>query len=558
MSSYRSPLIASFAGQLHRSPRRLRLRHLLGIEFLLSVLDTEKSYPFDFVCHAVTGFRPRDASEHLIDGGMLREDAIVLAEQISADAELTAQTWPEPVFAVPDLARRFDVSTKTIFRWHRRGLVGWRFRFPDGRMRLAFPERCVRRFVGQNADLVARGSSFSQLTQAERERVLMRARELVQAGERTVNAVARSVAAETGRAVETIRLLLRQYDEAHPKAGLFNRSTLQVDPDDQRLPVWEAYLDGATIAALAARFARSEAWVYRTITQMRARELRTRKLEFVASAEFDGADADRLILADPVLRHPHADAAGPVRVPADLPPYLRQLFSIPLLSPRGEYALFRKMNYLKFKADRLRQAVDPEAVAAADLDEIEELLSEAGRVKNQITQANLRLVVSIAKRHLAPGRDFFEIVSDGNVSLMRAVDKFDYARGFKFSTYASWAIIKNFARSVPEQRHHHDRYQTGREELIESVAGPELGEHEEDFLSALRSTLDRMLATLDEREQSILRKRFGLDRGDGPLTLDQVGQRFGVSKERVRQLEVRAMARLRSDFHEDVRKLLGA
>ena len=85
------------------------------------------------------------------------------------------------------------------------------------------------------------------------------------------------------------------------------------------------------------------------------------------------------------------------------------------------------------------------------MDEIERLYDQAVTVKNQIVRANLRLVVSIAKRHVGPTDNFFELVSDGNMSLIRAAEKFDYARGNKFSTYASWAIMKNFARTIPDE-----------------------------------------------------------------------------------------------------------
>jgi RNA polymerase primary sigma factor len=563
MQSYRCRALANLAAQLRRGPNRLRLRQLLNIEFLLSVIEPEKSYPYDFVCHALTGFRPRSGAESngdtpLLDGDTLIEDLVQLAEELSLDANIPPAALSEDVYSVAELARRFDVSTKTIFRWHRRGLTGWRLRCADRRVRLAFPDRCVRRFVARNASLVARGSAFSQLTPQEREGIIARAQELAAGGERTVNAVARLVAGETGRAVETVRLILKQYDEAHPRSGIFNRSQLEVDADDQRLAVWEAYVDGTSVEALAERFGRPAAWIYATITQMRARELRVRKIEFVDSGEFRSPDADREILEHPALRHPFTAIEPDRRIPADLPPYLRQLFLMPLLTPQGETALFRKMNYLKFKADQARRQIDPETVTATALDQIEELLIEAGRVKNQIVQANLRLVVSIAKRHVAPGQDFFEVVSDGNVSLMRAVDRFDFTRGFKFSTYCSWAIIKNYARTLPEQRLHHDHYQTGRDELLLSFAGPSADEHEDDYLPAVRATLERMLAALDEREQVILRQRYALDGGGEPCTLDQIGQRLGVSKERIRQLEARALAKLRQDFTPQAAHLLGS
>lgn len=551
MYSYRLPAIAGLAGQLKRGPRRLRLRQLMGIEFLLSVVEVGKSYPFEFVRHGLTGYRSsRNGREDEVLGGeALRIDLVNLAEDLSADADIATANWPEPTHTVAQLAERFDVSTKTIFRWHRRGMVGWRMRFADHRVRLAFPERCVRRFVAANLDLVSRGSAFSQLSADEREAIIRQARELVTTdGDTTINALARQLAGVSGRAVETIRLILKEYDDAHPNAGICNRNRMAVAIDDDRLKVWEAHCDGASVQALAERFGKSVAWVYRAITQMRAAELKSRAVEFVPSDEFLAANADEIVHKDPHLLSPTVANEGVTRVPRDLPPYLQQLFRTPLLTAEGERALFRKMNYLRFCAERKRQEIEVETATAKALDEVEALLDAAVEVKNQITRANLRLVVSIAKKHISPQNDFFELVSDGNVSLMRAVEKFDYSRGFKFSTYASWAIMKNFARSIPDQHVRRERFQTGRDELLEHFAGPSLEEREDDRLPALRRRIDGMLDALDEREQTILRARYGLEGEGEPQTLEQIGRRFGVSKERIRQLEARAMDKLRTDF----------
>lgn len=562
MYEYQSPDIAGLAAQLKRGPRRLAIRQLHAIDFLLSVIERGKSYPFDFLLHAITGYHttPQDeayaADSRLLSESDLRDDLVTLAEDLSGVADLEIGCCDEAVFTVAEVSARFEVSTKTVFRWRRRGLVGWRLRFADRRVRLAFPEHCIRRFVAANADLVNRGASFSQLTATERAWIVERARKLVDAGERTVNSVAKVVAGEIDRAVETIRLILKSYDEAHPRSGVFNRSSLKVDIDDERLKIWEAYVDGASIETLGKRFGRSAKSVYATLTEMRARELKTRQIEFVPSDEFPLADADELILNDPAAAAPYNGPTPTKRIPAGLPPYLQQLFRLRLLTREGEAALFRKYNYLKFKADRLRQGVDAESATPAELDEVEDLLERADRLKSEITQANLRLVISIAKRHATPARDFFEIVSDGNISLMRAVEKFDYSRGFKFSTYASWAIIKNFARTVPEHRHQYDRYQTGREEMLECVSAPTREEHESDYLPMVRFTLDRMFEVLDDRERGILRQRFGIDEHREPKTLEQIGKHFGVSKERIRQLEARAMDKLREEFAGDVQGLL--
>ncbi len=559
MSDYRRAEMAALAAQLKRGPRRLRLRQLAGIDFALTVIDPDRSYPLDFVTHLLTGYRSRGTDpgcERLLDGGELVGDLITLAEDLSADSQMRPEAWPGVLYGIRDLARRFNVSTKTIFRWHRRGLLGWRLRCEDGRLRLFFPEHAVRKFVAAHSELVYRGRSFSQLSEAERERIVARAAELVEAGCETVNAVARALSRETGRAVETIRLILRQYDEQRPGCGLFNRSRLRIAADDDRLRIWEAHQDGASVETLARRFNRPVRVIYAILTEMRARELASRRIEYVPSEEFEQPEAECRILQDPALAHPTAEQGRVARIPPDLPPYLRRLFELPLLTPAGEVALFRKMNYLKWKADRLRRQLEPERATASQLDEIERLLEQAAQVRNQIVQANLRLVVSVAKRHVRAGVDFWELVSDGNMSLMRAVDRFDYTRGFKFSTYATWALVRNYARARAERAQRRDRYQTGRDELLADLARVGPGEPEDDSRRALRRKLDEMFATLDEREAAILRRRFGLDARGQCETLDQIGREMGISKERVRQIAARAMNRLRDTFAGQIEQLL--
>jgi RNA polymerase primary sigma factor len=200
----------------------------------------------------------------------------------------------------------------------------------------------------------------------------------------------------------------------------------------------------------------------------------------------------------------------------------------------------------------LRERLDPGAAKVTAMDEIERLQREALAVKNQIIRANLRLVVSIAKRHVSAAHNFDELVSDGNMSLIRAVEKFDFSRGFKFSTYASWAIMKNFARSIPEEHHQRDRFVTGHEEVFESAADRRSNETAyESQVKQMRSAIARILDKLDERERSIIVARFGLDEGGEPHTLEQVGNELGVTKERVRQLEMRAMGKLRQAADEE-------
>ena len=251
---------------------------------------------------------------------------------------------------------------------------------------------------------------------------------------------------------------------------------------------------------------------------------------------------------------PLPDDAEPVkkaRLPSGLPPYLASLYEVPLLGRNQEAHLFRKMNYLKYKAAQLREKLDPSQPRASLMDEIERLYEEAVAAKNQIVRANLRLVVSIAKRHVGPAENFFELVSDGNMSLMRAVDKFDYARGFKFSTYASWAIMKNFARTIPDEHRYRDRFRTCNAEMFTSSEDERTDQFEQESSQSQRQwQVAKILGKLDEREQKIIISRFGLQ-GQEPLTLKEVGAALGVTKERIRQLEARTLSKLRKAVEDE-------
>lgn len=265
--------------------------------------------------------------------------------------------------------------------------------------------------------------------------------------------------------------------------------------------------------------------------------------ECLHNTEFEAPDAKRFILDVPEVEP--TKAATP-RIPKDLPPYLRSLYMTPLLSRELERDLFRRYNFSKYLLAKLLGSIDADRATDKDFEKVQDLKRKVDEYRHRITRANLRLVVSIAKRHVGRAANFFEVVSDGNMSLILAIEKFDYSRGTKFSTYATWAIMKNYARLIPEGHNRNARFVTGQDLALELATDSRVPQAWESDRRDVRDLIEAGLIELSEREREILRGRFGLgDENEQPVTLERLGRRFGMTKERVRQIERRAIARLR-------------
>ena len=543
-TTYHHPALKQLKEQQARfAPRERRLEQIDRAEGLLGEIDESKRYPWEYLVFRITGFRPEGAPALVLDGGDVRHDLRLFVEDLSGTVGQKADQATEPVLTVDAVSRRFNVSTRTVTRWRRQGLVARRF-IIDGRKQVGFLQSSVQRFVDDHRAQVERGSRFRQLNDEERDEIVRRARRMATfGGQGRLTEIARRIARKMGRSPETVRMTLKTYDRENPDRAIFPASSGPLD-EAAKGQIYKLHRRGVSAEVLAERFGRTRSSVYRVINEMRALRLREIKLEFMTNPMFELPAAEAEILA--ALPEP-ADGRAPRRskAPKGLPPYLASLYEVALLSREQEAHLFRKMNYLKFKANRIRASIDPARAKTTDLDEIERLQEEALAVKNQVIRSNLRLVVSIAKRHVGPSNNFFELVSDGNMSLIRAVEKFDYSRGNKFSTYASWAIMKNFARTIPEENYRRDRFVTGHEEMFETAADNRADEHEyESALKRMQEAVKGMLGRLDERERRIIISRYGLG-GASEQTLEQLGRELGITKERVRQIEARAQDKLR-------------
>lgn len=546
-TDYLNPIIRQLRDQQVRfAPREKKIEQVNRAEKLLAELDAGRTYTYEYLCYRITDYRPESFPNLKLSGQDAGHDLRLFVEDLSDAADMPAASAGERVMTVEELSRMFKVSTKTISRWRQQGLVSRRFVF-DGRKRVGFLKSSVEQFVAKNEDRVRRGARFSQLTAEERGEIVERARRLAHSGGSLAD-VTRRVAKRMGRSVETIRYTLKQFDREHPSLAIFPDHTGPLTEDDKK-QIYQQYRRQVPVDTLAERHRRTKTSVYRVINEMRARRIMELPLDFIPNPQFARSGVDRAIMAEMPV---NPLAAKKTRLPAGLPPYLASLYEVPLLTREQEGHLFRKFNFLKYRAAKLRNQLDPARAKSSLMDEIETLYDGAVALKNQIVRANLRLVVSIAKRHVGQADNFFELVSDGNMSLIRAVEKFDFARGNKFSTYASWAIMKNFARTIPDEHRHRDRFRTSNSEMFSSTEERRTDQYELESAQNQREVqIGKILERLDEREQKIIISRFGLDHGHEPQTLKEVGAEMGVTKERIRQIEARALSKLRIAAQEE-------
>ncbi len=549
-SRYMHPAIRKLKDQqVGYAAQKVRLAQLERIEDFLQEVQADREYSYQEIFYKVTKFRSREYPDLKISGHDVQHDLRCFIEDLSDSVDLIAEEFPE-VLTVQEVSNEFNVSTKTVDRWRSKGLASRRFLFGN-RKRVGFLRSTIEMFLKTHSAEVDRGRRFSQVSGEQREEILRRARRMAITGA-SLTEISKRLAEKMGRSIETIRTTIKKYDQDYPENAIFPSMSAPLS-EEARQEIVRRYHGGTSVDRLAKEFRRKRSSVYRVVTEGRYEALLAMNLDFIDSEEFHQTNAEKLILS-PMVQQPKASPK--VKAPPGLPAYLTSLYKVPLLSREQEGYYFRKMNFLKFKAVGLRDSLKENMPSNAVMDKIDLLIEQINDVKNFLIRSNLRLVVSIAKKHMNPQANFFEMVSDGNMSLIKAIEKFDYSKGFKFSTYATWAIMKNFARSIPAELTRADRFRTASEEVF--LFSPETRSSplsEEIVNQQQRDAIMTILKQLDEREQRIIMRRYGLKKGDEPLTLEQVGQELGVTKERIRQLESRALRKLRkfaTEKHLDI------
>ncbi len=583
MALWRDDKLLELASQLTYSPAEKRREQLRAAAELLPLIDGLKTYPWDFIHFRITGFQPRDHSDHTLSGKTLLADLSTLIEFLSdtlairIEEALAACAAEEGgILLLEEVTRKFSVSSKTIPRWRKQGLVAMRYLYADGRRRLGFLESAVKRFAEDNKERVARSATFKQLSEEEKAQIVRMATRLAARCQCCLKDISRRIARKLNRSPETVRYTIRNHDRSHPETAIFlnGESANSIRPVDRHAIV-ASFDNGTPVDCIAQRFCRTRTSIFRVVTQERAARLKAQPIEYVSNALFEHPEADHILLellpAEALARAQATVLSGTnasakdvymARTPRDLPAFLSDIFRQPVMPHEIEMDAFRRMNYLKAKAAKLQAALDPEAATPPELAEIEGLLAQANDVKNQIVQSNLRVAVHVARKHQRADRPLIELVSDAAVWLMRAAEKYDFARAgntptdatvparahARFSTYASYAIMKNFARDRADGLTRRDAsLVTGQEDLLSTLNSPADANHPADRLdaAALHSDLRSVITELPTRERELLTQHYGLDEKTPALSLAQISSKMGITKARVRQLESRALRRLK-------------
>jgi len=229
-----------------------------------------------------------------------------------------------------------------------------------------------------------------------------------------------------------------------------------------------------------------------------------------------------------------------------------------LMKPAEERLMFLRFNYSKLRLCKLQKLIKKNGLTRKRGEEFLEWHRRFEHFREYLVRTNLALVLAMAKRTRLGDVDFAEIVSEGNMALIRAVDKFNVDRGFKFSTYACRAILKAFSRTALKSSRHRTRFPVEFEPDMEKSDWQDRRRDavEEDCIDELKAIVNRNLADLSQVEETVIRRRFNWESSEEtPLTLEEVGSIIGVTKERVRQIQNKALAKIRNVMEEGVLRI---
>lgn len=432
---YRCEAIRQLADQQVRfAPLSVRLEQIARTEELILTL-TGPGIPYQQLTEQITRYRSGLFPDLMISRSDALHDLRLFLEDLSKNALQPVNGHGEAVLTLIEVSRQFNVALKTVNRWRDQGLPSRFFRFADG-VRLGITDIALQRFAANSALTVARGSAFSQLSEDEQESIVRRARRLAQAGAGQTEII-RRVARFSGRAAETVRTLLKRYDSQHPDAAVLPARRQLTDTE--RKAIYLAVQRGDSPTEIGRRFGRSRSSIHQIARGFRAQLLQSHPVRFVPGPDFSRDETSKEILSESLEEIVARFGLSSVPSKPDEP-----------LSPEAERTLFRRLNFLLFLADQTRQQWGRrQSPNSRSIRDVERQLAESFQIRNLIVQKNQPLVHSVARRHRIPDNAYQDAISEANLTLLKTIETFDYSRGNRFATYATWALMRTFARLPP-------------------------------------------------------------------------------------------------------------
>ncbi len=572
MSDILSEKIASLLKQAKYTPEAKKLEQLDACEHLLRIISPGKKYPFEFIRATITGYHPEGTSRGLEETEVeplsyetLLNDLVCYAEQISKLVNTPAEKLAISFETVESLSEKYNVSTKTVRRWRSKGLSGRYLRFEDGKQKLVFTSKMVDHFVKENAEQVKRGTQFTRSSEQVKALITARLEKWADRYPDYRQEAIRRTAKKYGRSAEMVRSLLVTSENSGLITG-FKKRSAKISGELAESIIAE-HKKGVSAAQLSEKYGKPQNLIKQVVNRHIVRELQNTPFNFMDSPDFQNSDSTNNILKQ-VAELKLATASNgdnsisngeKRRAEADMPRaaigmlemYHKDLSIHETLSAEEEKNLFRIFNFLKFQAEQMRLELDDEFPDSQLIQNIADNMKLARKLKNKLVRHNLRLVVSTARKHAADDIEMSEYISEGNMVLMRAVEKFDYYKGNKFSTYATWAIIKRFATLRATMARRAEQVVFVADEILDIAHNLRT---QPDQISAVeqanKDIVKVMNETLDTRERQIICGHYGVSisskpENQRPQSLRQIAELLNLSKERVRQIEMQALKKLR-------------
>lgn len=542
IARFRITAIDELCRQLVRAPVHVRRRQMDAAERLAQEVDSTRTYPEDFVRYRITGYRPESTGPPaMLVGEALVGDLATLVQQLSHTLDLPLDHDDRSAISLSDVASRLRVSSKSLQRYRRRGLVCHYVTFKDGVKRLACFEDVLQRYIEQHRKKLNDAAEFTRVDKSIEQQIIVEASSLRQSRKLTLSAAAKELASKYRRAHETVRAILWRHDRRSPSPTFAEHGPL-TDRDIRF--IFRAIQFGVSPAVLSRRFGKTAATIHRAFNRRRGELLRPLELPYITLPTMDRQDAEAVILFAPPV------TGGLSEMPPliDVLSFIETAHQTEPPEENLEQSLIAAHNLLKRRASRAIEALPDEPTARA-LDEIETDLRWVTLLKATLIELGLPAAIGAIEQTLH--RSLTHQPSEEMITLFRlairvvgfAVDRIDPTRGQRLDHTSSYAMDRALAvrRVRPALGRAASRHAPGAVKLANPFASLDPWQSWLD----LRPDLQLHLDELDTRLRTMISLRYGIG-GQRPRSVQELAKQFELTSTAVVRAVRKAQRQLRT------------